>query len=883
MCKRIITLCLCICILLTLAVPVSAQEGGEKLTILNRKTFLRFAENCRLDSYSRGLTVVLETDLDLTGIEFDGIPIFEGSFEGNGHTISGLELTNVGSAQGLFRYLTETAVVRNLNLEGRVQPEGSRSEVGALAGQNAGRIVNCTFSGLVSGNSSVGGLVGKNEVSGVLEYCEAWGSIYGSHFVGGIVGENSGVIRSCKNNARINDTAQQNSVDLTEITLDSITGTEAANTVTDIGGIAGISNGVIRDCYNLAGVGYRQMGYNIGGIAGTQSGVIMNCENYAEVQGRKEVGGIVGQMEPTALVQFEEDALQILERQLGSMSSTVGKTMSNLEGSTSKIVGQIGTLGNHITNAQSALETLLPNEENPGPPDEDTIQAAQNNISSSISGMTKTLQGMSATANSAMGAMSTNLHTMQRQIDAMRATIGNASETLGGSLTDVSDRDADGDLTGKLANCTNRGPVQADWNAGGIAGAISLENDLDYEEDWDITGSNSLNFESELRAVIMDCINLGMVSLKKENGGGIVGLQSMGLVKRCLNSGALDASGADYVGGISGKSTGFIRGSSAKCTLSAANYVGGIAGSASIATDCRSLVKLDYTGEKIGSILGKTETDKTEAENPIFGNLYFSPFRDIGGIDGISYADKAQPMELEGFLSLEELPEIFRMVTVTFRYPNGIERNFQVPTGERFDARWTPILPPKRGVVATWEGLAEADMEEVLFDMSFTANYSRQTSVIGSETDRDGQPVLLLQGVFPEDAILDLKPTEAAVALTHGETLVEAWQIFFTGAEGVQSGRLRLPNGLDGKHCRILVQDAQGVWNAAEHTINGSSLVFSLQSDDQGIALVQTADIPWLWIAVGAAAVALGALLAVRWQKKRKAQKDSSSQTISEA
>lgn len=868
--KRIVSFCLCLFLLLSLAVPVGAQEEGKKLTILNRKTFLRFAENCRLDIYSLGLTVVLETDLDLTDVDFDGIPIFGGTFEGKGHTICGLDLTSSGSAQGLFRYLTETAEVRNLNLEGQIHPEGSRSEIGGLAGRNAGRITNCVFQGTVSGNSSVGGLVGINEVSGVLEYCEVRGSVYGSHFVGGIAGENSGVIRNSKNNARINDTARQNSVDLTEITLESITGTESVNTVTDIGGIAGISNGVIRGCYNLGSVGYPHMGYNVGGIAGTQSGMVLDCENLAEIQGRKEVGGIVGQMEPTALIRYEEDALQILERQLSAMGSTISKTMSNLEGMTNNVVSQVGTLSGHVLNAQGALGTLIPDEENPELPDMDTIQAARNNISSSISGMTQTLQGINATAHGAMGTMSTNLHTLQRQIDAMRTTLGNVSETLGGSLLDVSDRDSEEDLSGKVANCTNRGSVLADRNAGGIAGAMALENDLDPEEDWDITGGNSLNFESEIRAVVRDCTNVGTVTLKKENGGGIVGWQSLGLVKHCVNSGALDAAGADHVGGISGQSTGFIRNSSAKCTITGTNQVGGIAGSADIVTDCRSLVKLDHTGERAGAILGSVEQNRKEEEIPVSGNLYFAPFRDLGGIDGISYAGQAQSMELEAFLELEELPEVFRTVTLTFQYPNGMERNFQVPLGKAFDTRWTPVLPPKRGVVATWEGMNEADLQEVLFDMTFTAHYSRQTSIIGSENVRGDHPILLLQGAFAEDASLLLEEAEAAAALERGETIVEAWKLYLSGANMVQTGRLRLPEGFNGDHCRILVQNADGVWNTAEHTLDGGSVVFGLSDCDQGVALVQTPETPWLWATIGGAAALVVLLVLVLGSRKRK-------------
>ncbi|MBR1972272.1 MAG: hypothetical protein IKA16_02400 [Oscillospiraceae bacterium] len=875
MTKRILSCFLCVCMIFTLALTAGAKEDvqpqdqAERYIITNRQSFLWLAEQCRLDTYSQDLLVVLESDLDLTGVKFEGIPVFCGTFDGNGHTIRGIDITASGSDQGFFRYLTETAVVLGLTLEGQVQPEGSRSKVGGLVGSNAGQIRNCVFRGTVSGNSSVGGLAGVNEVSGIIENCQMQGNVYGSHFIGGIAGENSGVIRNCENKAFVNETAKQNSVELTDITLESLTSTEAANTVTDIGGIAGISSGVIRSCYNLGTVGYPHMGYNIGGIAGTQSGMILDCENLGQVQGRKEVGGIVGQMEPTALIEYEEDALQILKRQLGNMGTTVSKTMSNLEGTTSQIVSQVGTLRSHVENAKAAVNTLVPDAENPGLPDLDTIQAAQNNIGSSISGMTQTLQGMDATAHTAMGAMSANLHTLQRQMDAMRTTLGNVSETLGGSLTDVSDRDTEADLSGKVANCVNRGAILADRNAGGIAGAMSLENDLDHEDDWTISGSNSLNFESELRAVVLACSNQAQVTVKKENAGGIVGWQPMGLVKNCLNSGDLDGSGANYVGGISGQSTGFIRGSSAKCTLSGGSYVGGIAGSASVATDCRSIVKLEHTGEKAGAILGTTTPDRSETQAPIAGNLYFSPFRDLGGIDGISYDGQAQPLDMEGFLALENLPEMFRSVVIRFRYPNGMERKFEVPFGGDFDERWTPILPPQKGAVASWEGYTEANLSEILFDMTFTSHYTRQTSVIGSENKRDGHPILLLQGSFYEEARLVLEKAEATAALDKEETLLEAWTIHLSGADSVAAGRLRIPEDCDGEKCRLLVKNADGVWNAAEHTVEGNSLVFALKPGDQGIALIQTADTPRLWIGMAGTLLVIAILAAYHVRGKR--------------
>lgn len=211
--KRWTSVLLCLLLLLGITLPVYAEENPEQgavpveeLRISTPEEFASFAENCRLDSYSRNLAVTLERDLDLSGTDFEPVPIFSGSFDGKGHTISGLSITADGSAQGLFRYLTADAVVRDLSVQGEIDPGCSGNEIGAVAGRNEGQILNCSFSGTVSGGDYVGGIAGTNAVTGIIDSCRTNGDIYGDHFVGGIAGENTGVIRGCANYAAINTT-----------------------------------------------------------------------------------------------------------------------------------------------------------------------------------------------------------------------------------------------------------------------------------------------------------------------------------------------------------------------------------------------------------------------------------------------------------------------------------------------------------------------------------------------------------------------------------------------------------------------------------------------------------------------------------------------------
>ena len=875
--KRVIGILLCVVLLLGMAVPVCAVETEDQEEILVRELeistveeFLAFAENCRLDSYSQNLAVTLENDIDLQGIQFRSIPYFSGSFDGKGHIISGLNITESGSVQGLFRYLTATASVQDLNVIGEIHPSGSRGEVGAIAGQNGGLISNCSFSGSISGGDHVGGLVGVNTVTGIIDKCRVSGDIYGDHFVGGIAGENTGVIRNCLNSALINTTPQQNSIDIADITLDNLTNTESVNTVTDIGGIAGISSGVIRSCLNTGDVGYQHMGYNIGGIAGTQSGYVVDCENQAEVQGRKEVGGIVGQMEPVTTIAYTEDTLQILQEQLDTMSGMVNRTASNAQGNANEINDQIGALQDQTETARDAVDTLLPDEDHLEIPDSDTILAAQNALSTSLSAMPGTLNNIASATQATMYGLFQDLNALSGQISAMSETIDNASENLGGSITDISDLDTEELLTGKIANCRNIGAVLAELNVGGIVGAMAMENDLDILQDWEQRGEESLNFQSEVRAVVLDCENQGVVIGKKQNVGGIAGWQSLGLVKNCTNTGKVDGENADYVGGISGMSTGYIRADYAKCEITANTYAGGIAGSATVVTDCISMVLLENVREKAGAILGgATQSETQDEEMPISGNIYPEISRDVGAIDGISYSGIAEPMTLEAFLNVENLPETFRTVTLRFLFEDGTERRLSVQPGGAIMENRIPHIPEKEGFTATWEGLDQVDLENLVFSMTFEAVYiSHRTTIQSQQTRENGLPLLLLEGVFPEQATVDLSAFNEIPALSKGETLLECWKI--TATQPGKTARFLLSENVDAENVRLMVYDLEGIWEIAPHHVDGSYLVFDANQEMVAIALVQLPENDLQRWLIGGCALTLALAVILVYRKKRR-------------
>ena len=879
---------LVLCLLLSFSLPLTAlaaeaEDTGTILRIFRRQQFLELAENCRLDSYSQDLTVLLMADIDLKEADFGGIPIFNGTFDGNGHTVSGLSVTADGSAMGLFRYLGKSGVIRSLTVEGTVAPGGSGSGVGGIAGSSAGTIHNCVFSGTVSGVDDVGGIVGINAVSGIVDGCQVTGTVTGSHRVGGTVGHNQGVIRACSNRSLVNTTAEENEVNLSDITLDTITGTESANTVTDIGGIAGASSGVIRECSNRGDVGYQHMGYNIGGIAGTQSGYIYKCENLARVYGRKEVGGIVGQMEPTTFVEYAEDTLQILQGQLNTLGKLANQAVYSAQNSASNVTGQIDQLHDSIQNALDAVDSLIPDPENPSLPDMDTVEAAKNSLSSSLADMNTSLYAMADSARDSMDSLTRTLRSISTQVSAMSATIGSASENLGGSITDISDQDTDALLTGKVDSCGNSGAVLADLNAGGIVGAIALENDLDPESDLQITGDSSLNFDTQLRGVILGCENTGSVTVKRQNAGGIVGWMALGLTRDCLNTGSIEGKSADYVGGIAGQSSGSIRGCSTKAVIHGSTCVGGIAGQAVIVTDCRSMVKL--TGvEKAGAVLGlraessgilKAE-DNTQAEEQtrsVTGNFYLPVGGDLGGIDGVSYADCAQALDETAFSQLEGLDAVFQTVSIRFIYEDGAVHTISLSPGQTLSPDRVPTLPAKAGYTCYWEGLEAADLAGIDFDMTFRAVYLAEKKTVQSGETRDGRlPIVLAQGQFSGDSPIELSPMEKWPALDIGETFLEGFSFILPDGD-CDTLRYLPEHPWVEKTTRLYIQGENGAWREAEASLDVRYLVFPIQQGDQSFCLIQ---VPGRFpvaaavaVGAGAAAVTLAAVLLIRRRKKQ--------------
>lgn len=347
-----------------LMLTTMAFAEGEVISVGSAEELIDFAKKCSYDAFSEGKTVVLSADISLEGMDFEPIASFSGVFDGQGHTISGLEVTDAYSPAGLFSRLEKDGVIKNLTLRGALSPDGDKGCIGGIVGDSSGSIENCHFIGTVIGRSDVGGIVGINRVSGRISGCTVGGEIIGETRTGGIAGSNEGLISSCENTARVNTISVTPGLSLNDInislTLDISKLTSVNNSsMTDTGGIAGYSTGIIIGCVNGGEIGYPHIGYNVGGIAGRSSGHISTSTNNAEINGRKDVGGIAGQMEPHISYNLSEDLLLALKGELDSLKAAVNSAIGSADGGLPNISSRLATILESLDLATNTINTII--------------------------------------------------------------------------------------------------------------------------------------------------------------------------------------------------------------------------------------------------------------------------------------------------------------------------------------------------------------------------------------------------------------------------------------------------------------------------------------------------------------------------------------------
>ena len=171
-------------------------ESDGSYTVTSADGLMNIAE--LVNGGKSDINITLDTDIDLTGKDWTPIGTdydnsYKGTFDGGGHTITGLTFTTNDKYAGLFGWLNKAGTVKNVVMEG-VQITSNQiygGSIGGVAGYSWGTIENCSVSGSVSGTVYVGGVVGA-QIDGSITGCSSSATVKGTVDVGGVAGQTNG-------------------------------------------------------------------------------------------------------------------------------------------------------------------------------------------------------------------------------------------------------------------------------------------------------------------------------------------------------------------------------------------------------------------------------------------------------------------------------------------------------------------------------------------------------------------------------------------------------------------------------------------------------------------------------------------------------------------
>lgn len=872
--KKLLALFLSLLFVLSFVPFALAAETEETQTpsvsIASLDGFLSFAEACALESYSKGRVFSLDCDLDLSGADFSPIPYFAGTFLGGGHRIRGLEISGDGSRVGLFRQIAEGGAVQDLLVQGKVMPGGTRLSIGGVAGENRGTIENCSFEGSVAGLENVGGIAGTNGSSGRIIDCRFDGAVKAEHQAGGIAGDNLGLISGCRSEGSVNNEPitpeRKRSFDLSAFSEDDFLD------LSNIGGIAGSNGGVIHDCLNEAAVGYAYTGYNVGGIAGKSSGYLHTCENRGPIRGRRDAGGIVGQLIPHAVWDFSEDRLKGLSGELQRLTELLETTSRDTRSGAAALQDQLDGLRASASDALDEMTGVMsyytggmtgdpipldqvvidPETGLPDLPGVSLDGADFSGLSAAMDRIYTQSAALSDELGKAAGNLNSNLSALQAQLERVLASLdellgaARGEDTLFQSYDLSADEAYEHDL-GAADGCRNGGRVEAESSAGGIAGSMAYELSFDMEDRLSVSDFISSDARRYVFAVLRSCESAAEVVTRSDCAGGIVGRAELGAVVSCVSKGAVSSLKGDDVGGIAGFSGGSILSCWARSELSGGKYLGGIAGTGTNILDCAAWAEFRDGREYLGAVAGW-------AEGEVRGNRYVETLP--AGVDGVSIDGQCEPLPAEELLALEGVPEGFGELQLRFYVGRRLIETRTLPFGGSLDE--LPAVPDEGPRRWHWE---DFDREHITRSMDIRGSYTAPETTLSSGGDL---PLFLAEGEFAEGSSLLVSPCDSSMP---EEEVLAAYTLTVEGYEGLLTVHLRAASG--GRLCRIA---EDGSLSDIPYEVDKSYLVFPLDNGGSFVYLRQSAENRWLpWAAAGGGAALLITAALLRRSKRKKA------------
>ena len=240
-------------------------ESDGSYTVTSADGLMNIAE--LVNGGKSDINITLAADIDLTGKDWTPIGTdydnsYKGTFDGGGHTITGLTVTTNDQFVGLFGYLNRAGMVKNVVMEGiQITSNHMFGCTGGVVGYSWGTIENCSVSGSVSGTDCVGGVVGSQKAGSIIG-CSSSATVKGKHYVGGVAGEKWGTMTACyaTGNVTLEIASQKNNFG---------------------GGVVGLNGGSrVLACYatgNVTSTGSSTGNVHIGGLFGDSYTTVTAC------------------------------------------------------------------------------------------------------------------------------------------------------------------------------------------------------------------------------------------------------------------------------------------------------------------------------------------------------------------------------------------------------------------------------------------------------------------------------------------------------------------------------------------------------------------------------------------------------------------------------
>ncbi len=590
-----------------------------------------------------GYTFKLGNNIDLNGLPDWHLPVFNGTFDGAGYTLSNLTVNQPFNDIIGFIGRNDSGTLINVGLV-NVSITGN-DNVGGLVGYNFGGTISNSYStGKVNGSSSVGGLIGY--LSGAISNSYNTGTVNGTNNVGGLVGFNVGFAISNSYN----------------------TGTVTGSGIY-IGGLVGRNgfHGKINDAYNTGAV----IGTNdAGGLVGFNSGAISNSYNTGAVTGTSSIGGLVGYNTNRGTVtnSFWDKTTAGVSNGIGLSEDTSGPSNTGATGMTTadfmnKANFTSATAANGNVNPSWDFDTnwwmsegntrpFLRSEWSTNITNAHQLQLMALNLGASYT-LASNIDMSELKRSSGMWNTSTGFVPLGDSTTAFTGTFDGLGHTIAGLYVNRPATDYVGffGYTQNSSVIQNVGLIDVDVTGQNYVGGLVGANDSNgaVSNSYSTGNVTGDSFIGGLVGVSAHGTINNSYSTSTVTGnlmvGGLVGYNYGGSISNSYSTGVVNSSG-DYVGSLVGvnKYNGTISNSYSTGSVSGRNYLGGLVGEngdfSTVSNSYSMAGSVVGTGNNIGGLVG---SDSGTIKNSYYNidNVLINGARHVtkGGLYDLQYQD----------------------------------------------------------------------------------------------------------------------------------------------------------------------------------------------------------------------------------------------------